>query len=61
MATKVKLISETITPTLSGGTFTGHVDLGDNNKIRLGDNDDLNIFYKKSKNAQTCPDKIYYD
>mgnify|MGYP003132201182 CR=1 FL=1 len=32
MATRIKLIDTGLSPTLAGGTFTGHIDLGDNNK-----------------------------
>ena len=50
MATKVKLIDNTISPTLAGASFTSHIDLGDNNKIRLGDSDDLQIYHDGTHN-----------
>jgi len=45
MATRIKLIDTGLSPTLSGGTFTGHIDLGDNNKVRFGDSDDYQIHH----------------
>ena len=45
MATRIKLIDTSLSPTLAGATFTGHLDLGDNDKIRFGDSDDYQIHH----------------
>ncbi len=41
-------ISTSASPTFAGGTFTGNVDLGDDDYIRLGDSQDLQIYHNAS-------------
>ena len=48
MATKVKLIDNTISPTLAGGTFTGHIHLGDSDQVRWGGGNDGTIHHDGS-------------
>ena len=63
MATKVKLISETITPTLAGGTLTGDLNFGDSDKAVFGAGSDLQIYHSPgdghSRIVESGPGRLY--
>jgi len=50
VATGAAVLTDTNFLPLSGGTLTGDLKLGTNNKIKVGDNDELQIYY----NGSTC-------